>query len=347
MKTKIFLIVSVLLSITGCKKDDENIIAPGSEEKWNHFEINIGDYSEENYFVSELYTRTTDDYNTFNLFHASPQPVIVTKLYIKDVEVFITAGLSDSNYTLINGIAYLDLPARDSDSLYPDTYRDRVDQELGLIVPGKFKRLSEGIDYVINRYTGCITFLVEVSTNKAIAVAYVAENNSHLPADDLYYGEFLEELINSSKTKAVLKLVKPVNVHPIMHGAWKLKLKNTYKIESSIGKIKELEVDIFLKTPDGKEVNSIDGKPLLQLFGLDLSDKSGGNLPDGVFDFLPGITFNTYSSEIIFPVLEPFGKNLPVELNDSLKHPHIYSSIKGSVLNPDNKFIIRGRFTVE
>ncbi len=47
---------------------------------------------------------------------------------------------------------------------------------------------------------------------------------------------------------------------------------------------------------------------VVELFGFDRLNP-GGIGPDGEFDNFPGVTYERRSSEIIFPVLEPFGEN--------------------------------------
>jgi cell surface protein SprA len=38
--------------------------------------------------------------------------------------------------------------------------------------------------------------------------------------------------------------------------------------------------------------------------------------PDGAFDFMEGITINSSTGRIIFPVLEPFGSHLRRKISD-------------------------------
>jgi len=122
-----------------------------------------------------------------------------------------------------------------------------------------------------------------------------------------------------------------------------LKLKNIYKIDSNSGWIDKLDLDIYLKSEDGSEINKINNLSFLELFGFDKFDADGNSNPDGKFDRLEGINYNPSTSEIIFPVLQPFGNNLPFQLNDSLKYQAIYDTVK-TVLNPKKNFAIKGKY---
>ena len=56
--------------------------------------------------------------------------------------------------------------------------------------------------------------------------------------------------------------------------------------------------------------SSIANIPLIRLSGLDRLNPVNDLQPDGNFDFVDGITMDSKTGRIIFPVLEPFGSNL-------------------------------------
>ena len=121
-------------------------------------------------------------------------------------------------------------------------------------------------------------------------------------------------------------------------------MKNLYKLLPFLGEATDVDMDIYLKKADGTETNSINGKRLLELFGFDrLNNKTGGLGADGNFDNFPGITYERKSSEIIFPVLEPFGSNIPSELMD-YKYDLIYDTTKTFLTLPANYFVIKGKY---
>jgi cell surface protein SprA len=66
-------------------------------------------------------------------------------------------------------------------------------------------------------------------------------------------------------------------------------------------------------------------------------------VPDGKYDFFPGINFESRTSEIIFPVIQPFGHNIPSMLNE-YKYQAIYDTIKAFLSLPGNSFTIKGKY---
>ncbi len=101
----------------------------------------------------------------------------------------------------------------------------------------------------------------------------------------------------------VLKLVKPKKLQPggTFEDAWTLQLKNIYPIGGRDVKKEGFTFDMNFQIPGQEPVNNIDGKTLLEAFGLDLTDESGNGGPDGAFDWDPGRTILPSTGEIIFP----------------------------------------------
>ncbi len=85
-------------------------------------------------------------------------------------------------------------------------------------------------------------------------------------------------------------------------------MKNIYPIGGRDVNKEGFKLDINYQVPGQEAVRELDGKNILEEFGLDLSDESGGGSPDGAFDFEQGRTIFTKTGEIIFPRLQPFGK---------------------------------------
>jgi cell surface protein SprA len=56
------------------------------------------------------------------------------------------------------------------------------------------------------------------------------------------------------------------------------------------------------------------GIPIISLINLDRLNNQLDPQPDGVFDFVPGWTVIPEYSRVVFPVLEPFGRDLAVQV---------------------------------
>jgi len=327
--------ISLLLLLTFLFGCDEEDCPPCSTPTDNRmpFEMKFLEYSDNNYFIDDVYADTSSGLNIFNQYYGNIPPIVNVQYLVEEIEVY--KSINQVSQSAIWGSAFIDLPPRLVTDMYPDSLRSNFDPIAGEEEWGRFELLSEGRDYLFHPETGYITFLSSLHDQDIIAVAYKTGGN-------IIYGEFFSDLINNQDSAAVLKLVKPKHLQPTFTKAWKLKMKNLYKLIPYLGEAIDVDLDIYLKKADGTETNSINNKRLLELFGFDKLNE-GGFGADGKFDNFPGVTYERESSEIIFPVLEPFGENIPTELID-YKYNLIYDTTKTFLLLPVNYFIIKGKY---
>lgn len=340
MRYSIIFPVLFITFFIGCNDKECDPVSPPIDDRVS-FEISFLDYSDNNYFIDEVYADTSSELNMFNLYYGNTPSLFLPKYSVKDIEVYIS--VSNSYQNSIYACAYVNLPSRTVSQKYSDSLRNISNPIAGSESVGRFRLLHQGSDYILHSLTGYINFIRPLTIEDEIAVAYKIENNTPSPDDDLIYGEFITDLINNSDSVGVLKLIKPRNLQPIYEDAWKLKLKNHYQITPFIAQVMDLDLDIYLKRADGTESNLINNARLLELFGLDKFNVDGSPGADGKFDYRTGITFNPQTSEIIFPVIEPFGNNIPSILSE-YKYQAIYDTVKTLLTLPDNKFIIKGKF---
>jgi hypothetical protein len=335
--------ISLLLSLTllvGCSDDDCPPCSTPTDDRIS-FEINFLEYSDNNYFIDEVYADTSSQLNMFNLYYGNIPSMVLLKYYVKEIEVYKSINvLSGSS---IYACAYIDLESRHEYSTYNDSLRNLFNPIPGKEEVGRFSLLNEVRDYLFHRETGYITFTSALNEQDVIAIAYRIENDNFSDWDDLIYGEFFADLITNSDTVAVLKLLKPRNLRPVYSIAWKMKMRNIYQIITYIGQFTNLDLDIYLKKSDGSETNSINNVRLLELFGFDKLNENGALGTDGKFDNRIGINYEPRTSEIIFPVIEPFGDNIPPLLNE-YKYDSIYDTVKTYLTLPENYFIIKGKY---
>ena len=334
-KTRFISLILILTFLFGCDEEDCPPCSTPTDNRIS-FEMNFLEYSDNNYFIDDVYADTSSGLNIFNQYYGNIPSIVTYEYYVNEIEVYKSINqLIGPSFIYAN--AYIDLPQRSASSKYPDSLRYNSELIAGEEEAGRFGLLSEGRDYLFHRATGHITFLWSLNDHDVIAVAYKAFGN-------IIYGEFFTDLINNHDSVAVLKLVKPRNLEPAYSKAWKLKMKNIYKMIPYRGEATDVDLDIYLKKADGMETNSINNRRLLELFGFDKFHENGGPGPDGKFDEIPpGLTYERKSSEIIFPVLEPFGENIPTELID-YKYNLIYDTSKTFLSLPANYFIIKGKY---
>ena len=106
--------------------------------------------------------------------------------------------------------------------------------------------------------------------------------------------------------------------------------------------------DIKYQVPGQEPSSDYQGTKLIQAFGLDKTDKSGTSTqPDGAFDYAPGRTILPATGEIIFPVLQPFGRDFPSSLPSDLKYTSIYDTTVTFAKqdNTQDKFLFTGEYS--
>lgn len=160
-----------------------------------------------------------------------------------------------------------------------------------------------------------------------------------------------------------LKMLKPAQVRPTYNGdiypTWDLMMKNVYNI-GGYGLTADnfrLEIMFDSRTSAGDIAylpsGAIKNKPLLQVFGLDTLQNNNQPNADGIFDYLQGITIIPEKGQIIFPVLEPFGKTLGDKLNndpeevDKYVFDAMYTSTRQDALNyatDKDRYYVRGSY---
>lgn len=337
-----------LTALASQKKGEVQEVSVSGGAKAQQFQIHAYDYSPNHFFISEVYA--DPKLNVFNNYFGNSVPIVIDSIRVKDIEVWKTiTGLVNPNER--KGNAYIDLPRRSKNQRY-DNLRNTTEQTIPGVqeIDRRWILLQQDVDYVIHKETGFISFKTQIQEQDAIAVAYRIEGPTPSPDDDVYYGEFLKDVAADSSARIVLKLVKPPNLQPQFKKAWKLQLRNIYPIGGRDVKEDGFTLDIKYQFEGGEPQSDYNGIKLIQAFGLDKTDKSGTGAPDGAFDYFPGRTIFPQTGEIVFPVLEPFGKNFPIGANglpDTLRYQSVYDTTVTFAKQDrsKDKFLITGEYS--
>ena len=219
-------------------------------------------------------------------------------------------------------------------------------------------------EFTFNEQLGFVSLNVRLRPNQVLAISY--EYFYTLKCDDIYkVGTITDEgsIPNSNSQGEVesqgviyAKLLKSADQR-VNHPTWDLMMKNVYPLRTNQLSQTDLQFDIFFEDDtDGSlkkflpedQFRSI---PLLNVFGLDQLNSRNDPQPDGIFDFVPGVTVIPQSSSIVFPVLEPFGSSLEQILGDPdlvsrYSFPELYdTTVTGArEVLVKNKFVMAGRF---
>jgi cell surface protein SprA len=338
-----------LTTLASQKKGEVKEVSISGGSTSQDFSLHAYQYSKNHFFVDTIYASTNPKYNFFYKYYGNANPEIIQNYTIKEIDVWKSkSGLRDiGTERQVN--AYIDLPSTTANNpSFYDNLRGDVTEQKGKIIHDRFTKLTQGVDYNLHAETGYITFTTQIQESDAIAVAYRIEGPTSESSDDLYYGELISDQTTADTSKTlVLKLVKPKNLGPEEKEAWQLQLKNIYPIGGRSINEEGFELDIQYVAPGQEPVNQLNGTPLLNAFGLDLYSEGGLQQRDGKFDFRKEKTIFATSGEIIFPVLQPFGKNLPSALPDSLKFNAVYDTTTTFAQNQANKdrLLIVGKYS--
>ena len=229
-------------------------------------------------------------------------------------------------------------------------------------------RLLSANEYTFHPQLGFLSLNVRLRPNQVLSVAY--EYNYTFRGDEVYkVGELTED--SGTSTVGVsemdsMEIILPDNViytkmlkssnQSIDQPTWDLMMKNVYPLGTAQVGPEDFKFDIFYEdNSDGTLKRFIPEPgltelPLLNVFNLDRLNSVLDPQPDGVFDFVPGLTIIPRSGSIIFPVLEPFGKALDdlIGLPNSsfYSYPELYdqSVFAAREFLEKNRFVMKGEY---
>ncbi|MEI9956665.1 MAG: cell surface protein SprA [Ferruginibacter sp.] len=220
-----------------------------------------------------------------------------------------------------------------------------------------FARKLDSTQYTFHPKVGFISLSQPLQTDEVLAVAYQYSYNGKI----FQVGEFSQDLPPDSTTATqkvlFLKLLKATSQRPNLP-IWSLMLKNVYPIGYGTLTPTDFKLDVLFQDPGlglKRYVPFGDknaGFPLISLVNLDRLNNQGDPQPDGVFDYVEGYTVFSQYSRVMFPVLEPFGRDLAKSLysnpnlatiKDTLYYA-LYDSIKAVAQQyPNlNRFELKG-----
>ena len=202
---------------------------------------------------------------------------------------------------------------------------------------------------------GFVSLNVNIQPDQVVGVAF-----EYSYQDKIYrVGQIAEDQnrATDSVTQNVLfvKMLKST-IQPVDLPTWDLMMKNVYNIGAYNVSRQDFELGIYYEDP-GEGIKQfmpaqgLSDKPLLRVFNLDQLNVQLDPVPDGVFDFVEGLTINTRTGRIMFPVLEPFGSSLEAELTtDADKRRFVYDELYDMTLfnarefQEYNRFLIKGSY---
>jgi cell surface protein SprA len=210
-------------------------------------------------------------------------------------------------------------------------------------------RLLKPSEYTYDPQLGYISLNSKLDATDKLAVAY-----EYTYRGKTYkVGEFSSD-INQT---LVVKLIKGSSLSPDMVN-WDLMMKNIYTLNAYQLSKEDFRLDVVYR--DDKKGNDVNYLPndrfsettLISMLNLDKTNSQLMNQPDGVFDYIEGVTINSANGRIIFPMREPFGSSLrkkyqgDADALDPFLYQDLYDKTQTQAqLNTEkNKFKLKGRY---
>jgi len=365
------LFVTTVLANQKSQRQTANLQGNSSSQQ---FEIKADEYEENRHFLAAQYFRANYNKVMSNL------PAVTAPIQILRMEVWVTNKNGATTDTRdVVGLANLGedgqpnpgIPANGSNALYSTIIANPGNRNPALvynnlIVQGlqpvqdfekTFARKLDSTQYTFHPKVGFISLSQPLQTDEVLAVAYQYSYNGKI----FQVGEFSQDLPpdSTSATQKVLflKLLKATSQRPGLP-IWSLMLKNVYPLGYGTLTPTDFKLDVLYQEPGlglkryvpfgNKNV----GFPIISLINLDRLNNQLDPQPDGVFDYVEGYTVFSQYSRIMFPVLEPFGRDLAQGIYTNPTSPTIkdtlyyalYDSIKAVAQQyPNlNRFVLKG-----
>lgn len=204
---------------------------------------------------------------------------------------------------------------------------------------------------------GYVSLNIQLQPEDILGVSYEYTYNGKV----YRVGEFAQESPINTDSLSVLyvKMLKS-STPRIDLPIWDLMMKNVYSLGAFQVNQEDFKLDIFYQNPGGGEIRNIpegtgvSDQQLIALLNLDRLNSVGDPQPNGVFDFVPGVTINPRNGRIIFPVLEPFGSSLYAKFDTineaNIARKYVYDQLYDSTViiareYPEyNRYVIKGTY---
>lgn len=366
-------------SVLSQQKSQRKSITIQNGGQTQNFEIRADNYDENRNFLLAQYFR--NNYNkALENFPIINSQVQITKIEVwitnrtgivngvRDVMAFMDLGEKEPYVTSLTNPSGSVLPDNRSNTLYDQLQANPAAREQATATPAAISiGLTEGRDfqrvtmrqlspseYTFNPQLGYISLSSTVNPDDVLAVSYRYTHNGNV----YQVGEFSDELPPDSTNQRVIfcKLIKGISNRPQLP-IWDLMMKNVYSLGYGNISKEDFRLDVFYLDPGGGEKRylpegSQSGIPIIRLLNLDRLNYQNDPVPDGVFDFVEGITIQPQMGKIIFPVLEPFGEDLKqyFDGDPALERKYLYQVLYDSTKTiaqqrqQNNRFVIKGSF---
>jgi len=334
LKTELQFGKLTVTSVFSQQRGESSVINVQGGAQLQEYSVTVDDYDVNKHFFLSEYFR--DNYNRA----LARLPIITSEVSITRMEVWVTNKTTNFENSR-NIVAVNDLGEKEprSDLFLPDpskpgswprnnlnnayaelttTYSAIRDiknvtgelEDAGLALGIDFEkienaRLLSAREYSYNDKLGYISLNTALNTDEILAVAYEYTYRGKT----YQVGELSQSSGISAPSTLILKLMKPTNFTPNSY-TWGLMMKNVYALGAYQLSQQDFQLDVLYR--DDKTGNAVNYLPggdldktiLIRLLNMDNMNSQKDPYPDGIFDYMPGITINPSNGRVF---LSPAG----------------------------------------
>ena len=367
------------------QKSQRQSMAMQGGSSTQRFQKKLDDYEENRHFLLAQYFR-----NNYNKV-MSTLPVPNSQIQIKRIEVWVTnRNGQTTNARDVVGLADLGEPVlrkekkqfeTNANNAYPDNNANslystiignqsaRIPSGVAGVLAGANLRSAEDYErtfarklteneYFFNQQVGFLSLNIPLQADEVLAVAFQYAYNGKI----YQVGEFSEGVAldpkNGVQQVLYLKLLKATTQRTDLP-IWDLMMKNVYSLDL-FGAIQQqdFQLNILYEEPSAGlkrylpiTDSAYQGKSLIKILQLDRLNNRNDPQPDGVFDYVEGYTVLSNMGRIVFPLLEPFGKDLQniafKDVDTTISKKYIYNQLYRNIKAEAQTYANLNRFVME
>ena len=188
-----------------------------------------------------------------------------------------------------------------------------------------FARKLSPSDYYFNPQIGFISLNQQLQPDEVLGIAFQYTYNGKVYQVGEFSTDVPPDSTGTTQPVIFLKLLKATSQRTNLP-IWDLMMKNVYSVGFGQLERSDFKLDVLYEEPSLGEKRYLPpdsvsapwrGQPLITLLNLDRLNNQNDPQQDGVFDYVEGFTVISSQSRIIFPVLEPFGRDLEYVFRDA------------------------------
>lgn len=376
-----------MTSVLSSQKSEKQTLTLKGGSQSQSYTIKANAYDDNRHFLMAQFFRDTFNYALGNLPSVRSM-VNITRLEVwvtnktgtttntrNVIALADLAEYSPYNTTAVQVTAGGKLPFNGINNLYSNLGNDDASRNPSTVVSRlqaagltpvqdyekTYARKLDSTEYTVNKKLGYISLNSQLAADQVLGVAYEYSYNGRTYKVGDFAQDVPPDATNSANSRMLfLKMLKATAARPALP-IWDLMMKNIYTTGAYQISSSDFTMDIYYNDPGNDNraasqrrylpdaVDSWNGAPIISILNLDNLNTNNDPQPDGVFDFVSGYTVDAANGRIIFPVLEPFGKDLAKAFggNASLEKQYLYTQLYDSTKTAAEQYTALNRFLLK